>query len=64
MSSDIERIISDTKMAGQYYLGALLHPCNHPDADIDELIDGNHGLVVACDLSNMSHKLIGFGLVT
>lgn len=46
----IDELISETIMGLRYGLTALWHPANHPDVDLDRLINGGFGLRVACDL--------------
>lgn len=53
----IEQLISETKMVGRYGLTALWHPTNHPSVNLVELINGGHGLRVACDIDNRNPYL-------
>lgn len=54
----IDQLISETKMAGRYGLTALWHPANHPDVDLDKLINGGYGLRVACDLDGLRNAYL------
>lgn len=54
----IDQLISETKMAGRYGLTALWHSANHPDVDLDKLINGGYGLRAACDLDGYRYAYL------
>lgn len=54
----IDQLISETKMAGRYGLTALWHPTNHPDIDLDKLINTGYGFRAACNLDGMRYPYL------
>jgi hypothetical protein len=46
----LETLIDTTKMVGEFYLTAAIHPCNFPELNEIESLNGTNGFVVACNL--------------
>ena len=46
----LRKLISSTKMVGMFYESAVCNPCNYPEINNIESLNGMSGLIVACNL--------------
>lgn len=49
-SRRLSQLIDTTKMVGEFYITAVIHPSNYPELNEIESLNGSHGFLVACNV--------------
>ena len=53
----LDQLIDTTKMAGEFYVTAVIHPCNFPELNEIESLNGKYGFLVACNIQTKQQFL-------